>query len=445
MKRVYIALGVIAVLVWIAVGLLVAKGPQPEITVPPENLFALGPLKVSNTLLTSWVAMIFLVVFSFLATKSMKLLPGGFQNFVESVVGYVYDQVVDIAGEANGRKFFAVTATFFFFIIVANWSGLLPFFNAVGKTDDVGHEIFAQLASSNPDKLTLASNGTYTDNKKFGAAKSDKSSGIVLTKNGAKAVEFEVRAGDTPGVALDRYVVFLAKTLAGFSPKQSLDAAGPADPADVKAAFALLGTTDAKGTAANAPRLLTGAPTESGEHALTSPALGESFGGISFVESQKLTLIAPFFRSPASDVNTTLALGICSFFIVEFWGFQALGLGYLKKFFNFSSPINVFVGLLELLSEFIRIISFAFRLFGNIFAGEVLVLMLTFLMPFLFVDIVYGLELFVGFIQAAVFALLTLVFAVMAVESHGEEEHHEAHGGGAAAQANHPEGAAQAQ
>jgi F-type H+-transporting ATPase subunit a len=86
-----------------------------------------------------------------------------------------------------------------------------------------------------------------------------------------------------------------------------------------------------------------------------------------------------------------------------------------------------FVGILELLSEFIRIISFCFRLFGNIFAGEVLILMLTFLMPFLFVDVIYGLELFVGFIQASVFALLTLVFATMAVEHHGEEEHHEAH------------------
>jgi len=101
-------------------------------------------------------------------------------------------------------------------------------------------------------------------------------------------------------------------------------------------------------------------------------------------------------------VNNTLALAIVSFLCVEFWGFQALGAGYLKKFFNLNGIMS-FVGILELLSEFIRVISFAFRLFGNIFAGEVLILMLTFLMPFLFVDIIYGLELFVGFIQAAVF------------------------------------------
>jgi len=130
--------------------------------------------------------------------------------------------------------------------------------------------------------------------------------------------------------------------------------------------------------------------------------------------------------------------------MIEFWGIQTLGIGYLGKFLNFTSPIKAFVGILELLSEFIRIISFAFRLFGNIFAGEVLILMLTFLMPFLFVDIIYGLEIFVGFIQATVFALLTLVFGVMAVEHHGEDEHHDGHHDeDAAADPHHHTGTAQ--
>ncbi len=441
MKRVYIAVAVVAVLAWIAIGLLVAKGPQPEIVVPAESLFKVGPLHVTNTLLTAWCVMLFLAIFTFLGTRSLKLLPSGFQNFIEGVVSFLLDQVTDIAGERNGRRFFMVVGTFFLFIIVSNWGGLLPFFNAIGKTEDVGHEIFAQLASDNPHKLVLTKDGTYDDGHKFAGAKTDKSGGVVLTKSGAKAIDFEVRKGDTPAEALDRYVVFLAENFAGFKPAHSLEEPGPADPADVKAAFTLLGTVDAPGTAAKAPRLTTEAPSEAGEHALKSAALGQSFGGVSFAESQKLTLIVPFFRGVYSDVNNTLALGICSFIIVEFWGFQTLGFGYLKKFLNFSSPINAFVGLLELLSEFIRIISFAFRLFGNIFAGEVLVLMLTFLMPFLFVDIIYGLELFVGFIQAAVFALLTLVFAVMAVEHHGEEEHH---GDEASAEAHHPSGTAQA-
>jgi F-type H+-transporting ATPase subunit a len=139
----------------------------------------------------------------------------------------------------------------------------------------------------------------------------------------------------------------------------------------------------------------------------------------------------------------TLAIALVSFFFVEMWGLKTLGIGYLGKFFNFKavmkgSPmglIDVFVGLLELISEFIRIVSFTFRLFGNIFAGEVLLLMMSYLVPFLFVLPFYFLEIFVGFIQAAVFALLTLVFATMAVESHGDHEEHEEHGAPAAAAA----------
>ena len=88
--------------------------------------------------------------------------------------------------------------------------------------------------------------------------------------------------------------------------------------------------------------------------------------------------------------------------------------------------IDVFVGLLEFISELSRIISFTFRLFGNIFAGEVLLLMMTFLVPFVLADIFYALELFVGLIQAFVFAILTLVFAVSAVTVHGGDHDEEA-------------------
>lgn len=441
MKRLYIAGGIVAVLAWVAIGLMVAKGPQPEIVVPAESLFKLGPLHVTNTILTAWCVMAFLAILTFLATRSLRMAPSGLQNFVEAVVGFLLDQVNDIAGEKNGRRFFMVVATFFLFIVTSNWAGLLPFFNAIGKTEDVGHEIFAQLAEHHPDKLTLAADGTYAEDHKFAGVKSDKSGSMVLIKNGATTLDFEVRKGDTPAAAFDRYVVFLAENFAGFTPHKSLEEAGPAEEADVQKAFERLGTTDHPGTAAAAPRLLTEAPGATGEHAVQSAALAQAFAGVSFNDSPKLALVIPYFRGVYSDVNNTLALGICSFLIVEFWGFQTLGFGYLKKFFNFSSPINAFVGLLELLSEFIRVISFAFRLFGNIFAGEVLVLMLTFLMPFLFVDIIYGLELFVGFIQAAVFSLLTLVFAVMATEHHGDGE---GHGDDAAGDGHHSPGAAQA-
>jgi F-type H+-transporting ATPase subunit a len=148
----------------------------------------------------------------------------------------------------------------------------------------------------------------------------------------------------------------------------------------------------------------------------------------------------PFFRAPNADLNTPLALAIVSAIAVETWAIRSLGIGYGKKFFNFgglwrgitkfnfgmifSGVIDVFVGLLELISELVRLVSFTFRLFGNVFAGEVVILMFTFLIPVVVTLAFYGLEVFVGIIQAFIFAMLTLVFAIMAVQ-HGEHEAHE--------------------
>jgi len=139
------------------------------------------------------------------------------------------------------------------------------------------------------------------------------------------------------------------------------------------------------------------------------------------------------FRSPATDVNMPLALAIVSFVFVEFWGLRANGIGYLKKFFAFgkllrgkpAGLIDVFVGLLELFSEFARVISLTFRLFGNLTAGEIVVVMVTYLAPFVAIEIFFGLELLVAFIQAAIFAALTVVFLSLAVTKHeSHEEHH---------------------
>ncbi len=133
----------------------------------------------------------------------------------------------------------------------------------------------------------------------------------------------------------------------------------------------------------------------------------------------------PYLRAGATDLNFTLALAIIAFLAIEIAGFSKLGLGYLKKFFNFDFShgvgqgfLNVFVGLLEFVSELSRIVSFAFRLFGNIFAGQTLLFVMPFLIPLFLVLPIYGLELFVGMIQGFVFAILTLAFMSQAVEDH---------------------------
>ena len=142
--------------------------------------------------------------------------------------------------------------------------------------------------------------------------------------------------------------------------------------------------------------------------------------------------IVPFVRVPATDLNFTLALALISVLFTEYYGLRALGPGYLRKFFTWNSDkiarnplglMDTIVGLIEFISELARILSFAFRLFGNIFAGQVLLFVIGFLAPVALVA-VYGLEFFVGAIQAMVFALLTLTFMAGSVVSHHDEEEH---------------------
>lgn len=156
----------------------------------------------------------------------------------------------------------------------------------------------------------------------------------------------------------------------------------------------------------------------SDEHA---PAHAEEIVTDSTHEGEEHVAMTPLLRAPTADLNTTFALAIITFIALQYSGIKALGgLTYLGKFINFKNPIYFFVGILEIVSEFGKIISFAFRLFGNIFAGEVLLAVIAFLIP-LFAPIPFlGLEIFVGFIQALVFAMLTAVF-LSAATSH--EEH----------------------
>jgi F-type H+-transporting ATPase subunit a len=131
----------------------------------------------------------------------------------------------------------------------------------------------------------------------------------------------------------------------------------------------------------------------------------------------------PLFRGPNADLNTTLALALISVGITQYMGISALGFkNYIGKFINIKDPIKLFTGLLESISEFAKIISFSFRLFGNIFAGEVLIAVMTFIVPVYLKFIVpvpfFALEVFVGFIQALVFTMLTAIFIVVATEEH---------------------------
>jgi F-type H+-transporting ATPase subunit a len=267
--------------------------PQPEFKLPAETVFHLFGFPVTNSIIAAWITMIFLVVFFYVVTRRMKLVPGRLQSAFEFLLGWLYDFCRRVAGEENGRKFFPVVTTIFLFVAFNAWLSLIPGFGSI----------------------------------------------MVATAGG--------------------------------------------------------------------------------EH-------------------------VPLLRGANTDINMPLALALVSFVFVEYFGLRSLGIRYLGKFLNvgqffgsigqmmrgklrtglsglFTGFINIFVGFLETLSEFVRIVSFTFRLFGNMTAGEFVLLIAAFLIPWVFALPFYGLELLVGFVQALIFSGLTLVFLTMATAHHGEE------------------------
>ncbi|HLX56060.1 MAG TPA: F0F1 ATP synthase subunit A [Ktedonobacteraceae bacterium] len=143
------------------------------------------------------------------------------------------------------------------------------------------------------------------------------------------------------------------------------------------------------------------------------------------------SMIVPWFRPPTSDLNVTFSMALISVVVTQIFGFVSLGAGvHVGKYFKFKElfthgfqgPIEFFVGLIELVTEAARLLSFAFRLFGNIFAGSAVLAVFAFLLPAL-ADVVFiPLEIFVALVQALVFALLTLVFMELATTSEHEVE-----------------------
>jgi len=163
----------------------------------------------------------------------------------------------------------------------------------------------------------------------------------------------------------------------------------------------------------------------------------EALGGLSILTPEHGEYVLyPFLRGISVDLNFTAALAIISVVMIQVIGFRAQGFGYLSKFFNtrrmfkvpFFGAMDFLVGLLELISEISKILSFAFRLFGNMFAGIVLVAIVAGLLGKISIlpAMVMMFELFVGIIQAFVFGMLTMVFMAQATQGHGEE-HAESH------------------
>ena len=144
--------------------------------------------------------------------------------------------------------------------------------------------------------------------------------------------------------------------------------------------------------------------------------------GFYHIEEHEKVLV-PFLRSPGSDINTTLALALISAVATHMLSIKVVGIkDYVSRFFSLN-PINLFIGILELISEITKVVSLSFRLFGNIFAGEVVLAKVSTIFAFLIPVPFLLLEVIVGFVQALVFGMLTMAFMSIMTTAHHEENH----------------------
>ena len=312
----------------------------PEISIAAEpvidfDLFGFWPDGITNTLLSSWLTTIVLVVTTWAITRKMKETPGRWQGALEMVIEAFYNLVEGAAGPKWARRFFPTVMTIFLFVIASNWLGLTPLFGGWGALHSAEH---GQQVEWLNESQTV---GIW-----------------VKAENDHEEGEQGAAQEDTHG------------------------------------------------------------------------------------ESEELYALAPMFRAATTDLNVTFALAIVSVFMTQYFGVSALGIGYFSKFINVRGVVSAFtkkgvgcagrvgtfgmglidfvIGLIESISEIGKVVSFSFRLFGNIFAGEVLLGVMAFLIPYLISLPFYGLEILVGVVQAMVFMMLSVAFFVVATAGHGE-------------------------
>lgn len=303
-----------------------------HISLAAETLFHVGPIPVTNSMLTMFIVMAaVLIVFSFIARKA-QAVPGRGQSVVEMMIEFIMGLVEGSAGRKFGRTVLPLISGIFIFILFANFSGLIPGMGTIGIYEEEAEPVAA-------------------------------TSTVVATAPAA-------------GTSAEATAVAATTTQAGGDGPETHN---------------------------------------SGEHVANE----------SEHESTHKVLV-PFFRAPTADLNMTLALALLTFTMVQVYGIKAHGIGGRIK--HMADPPFIFP--IEVISEFSRILSLSARLFGNVFAGEVLLGVMYAMgaaikiavVPFLFPVIFLFLEVLFGTIQALVFALLTVIYITLAAaDAHGDE------------------------
>lgn len=388
----------------VGVPVIMVPGEPYDPTLPVESF------RWTNTLTATALASLAVLAFTFFAWRGSngwtRQVPTRFQSWAELLGGFFYDLSKQIAG-ANARLIFPLVATIFVFLLATNWMKLLPGVESVGIMH-CAEEGFTGYAA----QQTLGSFSLYVDEALNG--------GFGATHDDYEACKEFFHHGDIhgPEAAVLTAVIERLRT-EETALIDSLNATG---------------ASEAERTAQIETLRL-----EIIDEAYHHPTLPLSAEQLERGAFPYIFVITPFVRGASTDLNLTFGLALISVIAVQVFGVMAQGPNYFQKFVNLRAlgnlgkkplgAIDFVVGLIEIISEIGKIISLAFRLFGNMFAGGILLIVMAFLVAMIVPMIFIGLEIIITTIQALVFAVLTLVFAAQAMEGHhdGDEHHAEEH------------------
>lgn len=323
---------------------------------------------------TMWALLIVDLIIILIAynLRNLQQIPSGFQNGFELVFEYLYNQTKTIVGAADARKVFPVIATLFLVVLVANVTKIIPGYESVGLLH----------CAKDSELVTMSGYPVHGVPTIFeeGGQEAHEAPFITFLKvdepfnSGTSATELGYEACEYKYLGYDKY-------------EHEFDELNEELQHEAE---------------------------ENGEENVTN-----------VIDN---LVVAPFFRGASTDLNFTFALAVFAVFFIQYFGVQALGFSYFTKFVNLPAIGNVaqnpigamdfVVGILEILSELSKILSFAFRLFGVMFAGGILLIVALFLAGSIVPVAVLGLELFVGLIQAYVFFILPLVLIKIASSHH---------------------------
>jgi F0F1-type ATP synthase membrane subunit a len=400
-----------------------------------------GPFPITNTLIAAWITILVATLFAFAATRKMKIIPGRLQGLVEMAMEGLISFIESVAGHKNGRRFLPMIATIFIFVMFNAYLALLPIYGP-SLNVTVREEVETKYAGT----VVAAVHPEVEEEEEVIA--------LIETADGARVKVKAPVIDEKPVVGEMDYHVAVGDTVLEGDVVAVIEEGAVEVDVEAPAEGTILELTVAPKVEKEDNPILWVQPLDGGEpkevkaptkgHLEYHVAVGDTVGeGDVVVE---VVTKPPLIRSASTDINMTLAMALLAVVFIELMGLTGRGFKhYISEYINVgelfrgmkllftgkvvdglmasvTGVINVIIGGLEFISHMTRMVSFAFRLFGNMTAGEILVLSATFLIPWIMAMPFYGLELLIGFIQALIFGGLTLVFASIAV-GHGSEEH----------------------